>query len=94
MTAVFSGAVKIGDLNDFIAPSQACVVALNGSKQVAQDKQAPAATQQVHAEAQYQRRACISHETAPADNALVLHSGGPGAAAEETSRQWLEADLQ
>jgi hypothetical protein len=26
--AAFSGAVKIGDLNDFIAPSQACVVAL------------------------------------------------------------------
>ena len=29
----FSGAVKIGgDLNDFIAPSQACVVSLNGNK--------------------------------------------------------------
>lgn len=28
--AQFSGAVKIGDLNDFIAPSQACVVSLNG----------------------------------------------------------------
>ncbi len=26
----FSGAVRITDLNDFIAPSQACVVALNG----------------------------------------------------------------
>ena len=25
---VFSGAVKLGDLNDFIAPSQACVVNL------------------------------------------------------------------
>jgi hypothetical protein len=28
----FSGAVKIGDLNDFIAPSQACVVNLEGGK--------------------------------------------------------------
>ena len=28
----FSGAVKIGDVNDFIAPSQACVVALDGNK--------------------------------------------------------------
>lgn len=28
----FSGAVRIGDLNDFIAPSQACVVSLQGSK--------------------------------------------------------------
>jgi hypothetical protein len=28
----FSGAVKIGDLNDFIAPSQACVVSLQGQK--------------------------------------------------------------
>lgn len=28
----FSGAVKIGDLNDFIAPSQACVVSLEGGK--------------------------------------------------------------
>ena len=30
--ASFSGAVRIGDLNDFIAPSQACVVTLNGNK--------------------------------------------------------------
>ncbi|PSC72354.1 cytosolic Fe-S cluster assembly factor narfl [Micractinium conductrix] len=30
--AAFSGAVKIGDLNDFIAPSQACVVSLEGGK--------------------------------------------------------------
>lgn len=29
---MFSGTVKIGDLNDFIAPSQACVVNLNGGK--------------------------------------------------------------
>jgi hypothetical protein len=29
--ANFSGAVKIGDLNDFIAPSQACVLKLDGS---------------------------------------------------------------
>jgi hypothetical protein len=33
--AQFSGAVKIGDLNDFIAPSQACVVSLQGQKQTA-----------------------------------------------------------
>lgn len=32
MAAKFSGAVKLGDLNDFIAPSQACVVKLNGGK--------------------------------------------------------------
>ena len=30
--AQFSGAVKLADLNDFIAPSQACVVNFNGSK--------------------------------------------------------------
>ena len=29
--AGFSGAVKLGDLDDFIAPSQSCVVALNGA---------------------------------------------------------------
>ena len=29
--AGFSGAVKLGDLDDFIAPSQACVVALSGA---------------------------------------------------------------
>ncbi len=28
----FSGALRIGDLNDYIAPTQACVVSLNGSK--------------------------------------------------------------
>ena len=28
----FSGAVKLGDLNDFIAPSQACIVALEGAQ--------------------------------------------------------------
>lgn len=28
----FSGAVKLQDLSDFIAPSQACVVKLDGSK--------------------------------------------------------------
>ena len=28
----FSGAVKLGDLDDFINPSQSCVVALNGDK--------------------------------------------------------------
>jgi hypothetical protein len=30
--AQFSGAVKIADLNDFIAPSQSCVVSLKGNK--------------------------------------------------------------
>ena len=30
--AQFSGAVKLADLNDFIAPSQACVVDVDGSK--------------------------------------------------------------
>lgn len=29
--ANFSGAVKIGDLNDFITPAQACVLNLDGS---------------------------------------------------------------
>lgn len=28
----FSGAVKLGDLNDFINPSQACIVALEGAR--------------------------------------------------------------
>lgn len=31
--AQFSGAVKLADLNDFIAPSQACVVNINGKKE-------------------------------------------------------------
>ncbi|BDA43699.1 Cytosolic iron-sulfur assembly component 3 [Coccomyxa sp. Obi] len=31
--AQFSGAVKLADLNDFIAPSQACVVNINGRKE-------------------------------------------------------------
>lgn len=30
----FSGSVKIQDLSDFIAPSQACVVKLDGSKKL------------------------------------------------------------
>jgi hypothetical protein len=37
--ASFSGAVRIGDLNDFIAPSQACVVSLNGNKLETKDEQ-------------------------------------------------------
>ena len=28
----FSGAVKLADVSDYIAPSQSCVVALNGNK--------------------------------------------------------------
>lgn len=28
----FSGTIKLGDLSDFIAPSQACVVKLDGGK--------------------------------------------------------------
>lgn len=36
--ASFSGAIRIGDLNDFIAPSQACVVFLNGNKLEAKDE--------------------------------------------------------
>ncbi|MCO5547603.1 hypothetical protein L7F22_001054 [Adiantum nelumboides] len=32
MTGKFSAGLKLGDLNDFIAPSQACVVSLNGIK--------------------------------------------------------------
>jgi hypothetical protein len=30
--AQFSGAMKLADMNDFIAPAQACVVTLNGAK--------------------------------------------------------------
>ena len=30
--AQFSGAVKLADLNDFIAPSQACIITLSGKK--------------------------------------------------------------
>jgi len=37
--ASFSGAIRIGDLNDFIAPSQACVVSLNGNKLETKDEQ-------------------------------------------------------
>lgn len=32
MTGKFSAALKLGDLNDFISPSQSCVVSLNGIK--------------------------------------------------------------
>jgi hypothetical protein len=32
LAAMFSGAVKIGDLDDFISPAQACVVNLEGGK--------------------------------------------------------------
>ena len=32
MVDLFSGAVKLADLNDFIAPSQACVVKLDDFK--------------------------------------------------------------
>jgi hypothetical protein len=47
--AQFSGAVKIGDLNDFIAPSQACVVSLQGQKQTANPQAAAAKVcQNVH----------------------------------------------
>jgi hypothetical protein len=35
----WSGAVKLVDLNDFIAPSQACVVNLKGQQQPAEDQQ-------------------------------------------------------
>lgn len=45
--AQFSGAVKIGDLNDFIAPSQACVVSLQGSKQPNSSNAATAAAVKV-----------------------------------------------
>ena len=37
----FSGAIKLGDLNDFIAPSQACVVNLKG-QETAKIQAAPA----------------------------------------------------
>jgi hypothetical protein len=37
--ASFSGAIQISDLNDFIAPSQACVVSLNGNKLETKDEQ-------------------------------------------------------
>lgn len=33
--SAFSGAVKLQDLSDFIAPSQACVVKLDGGKKLA-----------------------------------------------------------
>ena len=33
--AQFSGAVRIGDVSDFIAPTQACVVNLDGSQKAA-----------------------------------------------------------
>eukprot|EP00955_Chlamydomonas_euryale_P014633 157146-Chlamydomonas_euryale.AAC.7 len=35
--AQFSGALRITDLNDFIAPSQACVVALDGKRKQQQE---------------------------------------------------------
>ena len=35
---LLSSAVRISDLNDFIAPSQACVVTLKGQQKAAQDE--------------------------------------------------------
>lgn len=36
--AQFSGAVKIGDLNDFIAPAQACIVNVDGTPKTGASK--------------------------------------------------------
>lgn len=47
--AQFSGAVKIGDLNDFIAPSQACVVSLQGQQKQTPSNAAAAAAAKVGA---------------------------------------------
>ena len=38
MSEKFSAALRIGDLNDFIAPSQACIVSLKGLKANKPDK--------------------------------------------------------
>lgn len=35
MSEKFSATLRIGDLNDFIAPSQACIVSLKGLKATA-----------------------------------------------------------
>jgi hypothetical protein len=40
--AQFSGAVKLNNLSDYIAPSQACVVNLKGGKLSADDEDAEA----------------------------------------------------
>jgi hypothetical protein len=48
--ASFSGAIRIGDLNDFIAPSQACVVSLNGNKLETKDEQEVSRIIAFHAE--------------------------------------------
>lgn len=34
MSEKFSPALRLGDLNDFIAPSQACVISLKGTKPI------------------------------------------------------------
>lgn len=39
MSEKFSPALRIGDLNDFIAPSQACIVSLKGFSKT--DKKKP-----------------------------------------------------
>jgi hypothetical protein len=39
--AQFSGTVKIGDLNDFIAPSQSCVVSVQGGAALPNSVKAP-----------------------------------------------------
>lgn len=38
MTGKFSVALKLGWLNDFIAPSQPCVISLNGTKKEAKSQ--------------------------------------------------------
>ncbi len=58
--ANFSGAVRIADLNDFIAPSQQCVVSLNG------DKGADAKPIQVSALSSCLMRTCPLHKRAAA----------------------------
>jgi hypothetical protein len=61
----FSGAVKLHNLSDYIAPSQACVVNLKGGKLSADDDD-PQARRRTHAQtlraSHAHTRTCCLHE--------------------------------
>ncbi|CAJ2642678.1 unnamed protein product [Trifolium pratense] len=50
MSEKFSPALRIGDLNDFVAPSQACIVSLNGKKKLPDKVEVSIADRQVKSE--------------------------------------------
>jgi hypothetical protein len=74
--AQFSGAVKIADLNDFIAPSQSCVVSLKGNKvQIGNDEQVRILyIRKVHR--RWYQRVCVGHYRPGADTESTARCRG------------------